>query len=361
MTIQLSVKTPSHPYIIHIGSGLRNDFSLYQPYLGKRVFIVTNDTVANYYLRDLQVLLDNHHIHQYAIVLNDGEQYKNHDSLNQIYDDLLTYHADRQSTIIALGGGVIGDMAGFAAATYQRGIRFIQVPTTLLSQVDSSVGGKTAINHPLGKNMIGAFYQPETVIIDLETLNTLPDRELSAGLAEVIKYALLGDADFLQWLEHNLSAIMQRDSALLAHAIYHCCKMKAQIVAADETEQGIRALLNLGHTFGHAIETEMGYGNWLHGEAVAAGMVLASCLSEQLGYLKKEDTQRIQQLLIQANLPIIPPKMTFDRWISHMQHDKKVHHGKMRLITLSQLGQAQITEVEQLSLLQQTLAPYLMD
>lgn len=359
MIRQLAVKTPSHPYIIHIGNNLHNDFSLMQPYIGQNTFIVTNTTVAAYYLEPLQKLLSQYQIQHHAIVLPDGEQYKNHDSLNQIYQELLSHHADRQSTIIALGGGVIGDTAGFAAATYQRGIPFIQIPTTLLSQVDSSVGGKTAINHALGKNMIGAFYQPQTVIIDLDTLNTLPDRELSAGMAEVIKYALLGDIYFLEWLENNVEKIMQRDKTLLAELIYQCCKMKADIVAADETEQNVRALLNLGHTFGHAIETEMGYGNWLHGEAIAAGMVLASRLSEQLGCLKTEDTLRIQNLLHKANLPIEPPRFTFEKWIAHMQHDKKVKNGKMRFITLAKLGKAEVTTIDNLPLLQTTLAPYL--
>lgn len=359
MTHQLYVKTPSHPYTIYIGNNLRNDFSLMQQHIGQNTFIVTNTTVAAYYLEPLQKLLSQHQIHHHAIVLPDGEQYKNHDSLNQIYQELLSHHADRQSTIIALGGGVIGDTAGFAAATYQRGIPFIQMPTTLLSQVDSSVGGKTAINHPLGKNMIGAFYQPQTVIIDLDTLNTLPDRELSAGMAEVIKYALLGNIYFLEWLEDNIEKVMQRDKTLLAELIYRCCQMKADIVAADETEQNVRALLNLGHTFGHAIETEMGYGNWLHGEAVAVGMILSSRLSEQLGCLKTEDTLRIQNILLKANLPVVPPKFTFEKWIAHMQHDKKVQNGTMRFITLSQLGKAEVTTINHLQILQKTLAPYL--
>lgn len=355
----LHVATPTQSYPIHIGSNIIEQFDLYQPYLSRKAIIVTNTTIAAYYLASVQTMLTQHDIEQHSIVLPDGEQYKNHDSLNQIYDGLLSNHADRHSTIIALGGGVIGDMAGFAAATYQRGIPFIQVPTTLLSQVDSSVGGKTAINHPLGKNMIGAFYQPRAVIADLSTLNTLPNRELSAGMAEVIKYALLGDAQFLAWLEQNINKLMSRNSEALAQATYHCCKMKADIVAKDETEQGIRAWLNLGHTFGHAIETEMGYGTWLHGEAVAAGMILAARLSEQLGNLTSQETERITALLHAANLPDAPPRFPLERWLTHMSHDKKVENGQMRFITLAALGQAQISKISDMQLLEKTLQPYL--
>lgn len=255
---QLIVDTPSHAYPIHIGNGVLNNFSLLQPHISKKVAIVSNTTVAPLYIESLHTVLKNNQIEYFDIILQDGEQYKNHESLNQIYNSLLQNHADRKTTIIALGGGVIGDMAGFAAATYQRGIPFVQIPTTLLSQVDSSVGGKTAINHPLGKNMIGAFYQPQLVLADLDTLDTLPERELSAGMAEIIKYAILGDTEFLTWLENNMAALMQRDKATLAQAVYHCCQMKANIVAQDETEQDIRALLNLGHTFGHAIKNRNG-------------------------------------------------------------------------------------------------------
>lgn len=355
----LTVHTPSHHYPIHIGRNIINNFSLLQPYIRSKVAIVSNTTVAALYLEPLMHTLRQNHIDCFAIVLPDGEQYKNHDSLNQIYDGLLSHRADRKTTLIALGGGVIGDTAGFAAATYQRGIPFIQIPTTLLSQVDSSVGGKTAINHPLGKNMIGAFYQPQVVLADLDVLHTLPEREFSAGLAEIIKYALLGDANFLIWLENNMPALMARDPQALSYAIEHSCKMKANIVAEDETEQGVRALLNLGHTFGHAIETEMGYGVWLHGEAVAAGMVLACRLSEQLGLLQTQDTQRVQQLLQAAQLPDTPPSFSFESWIKHMAHDKKVDNGTMRFITLKQLGQAQITTINDHSILHHTLQPYL--
>ena len=250
-------------------------------------------------------------------------------------------------------------MVGFAAATYQRGAPFIQVPTTLLSQVDSSVGGKTAINHPLGKNMIGAFYQPKAVLADLSTLQTLPQRELSAGMAEVIKYGALGDIEFFEWLEQNMTDLMMQDQEKLAQAVYHCCKMKAEIVAQDETEQGIRAWLNLGHTFGHAIEAEMGYGVWLHGEAVAAGCVLAGRLSEKLGKIHEMDTHRIAALLEAAKLPSAPPKFEFEKWIEHMSHDKKVSGGVMRFIGLDRLGKANITKVTDMEILRQTLSPYL--
>ena len=250
-------------------------------------------------------------------------------------------------------------MVGFAAATYQRGAPFIQIPTTLLSQVDSSVGGKTAINHPLGKNMIGAFYQPQAVLADLSVLSTLPPRELSAGLAEVIKYGLLGDLAFFEWLEAHIDALMQQEPAALAEAVRRSCAMKADIVGQDETEQGIRAWLNLGHTFGHAIEAEMGYGVWLHGEAVAAGMVLACRLAEQQGRLNSADTARATALLQKARLPVAPPHFGFERWLAHMQHDKKVSSGIMRFIGLNRLGEANISEITDTDILRQTLAPYL--
>lgn len=356
---QLNVQTPSHPYTIHIGHGIINQFDLYAPYVRQKTFIITNPTVAAHYLTSLQAMLAEHQIEHIVIELPDGEHYKNHDSLNHIYNALLTHHADRKSTIIALGGGVIGDVAGFAAATYQRGIDFIQVPTTLLSQVDSSVGGKTAINHALGKNMIGAFYQPRTVIADLNTLNTLPERELAAGMAEVIKYALLGDENFLKWLEQNSHDLMNKEPNALAKAVYRCCQMKADIVAQDETEQNIRALLNLGHTFGHAIETEMGYGTWLHGEAVAAGMVLAAHLSYELNQLNEQDITRIKTLLQQAHLPTEPPIFSYDKWLAHMSHDKKVQNGQIRFITLEKLGKAIISTLENPEPLHRALQHYL--
>ena len=354
----LAVQTPSHQYPIYIARDILQNFDLLHPHIQSKVAIITNETIAPLYLKQLESLLKKNNIAFFSIILPDGEQFKNFDSLNQIYDALLQNHADRKTTLIALGGGVIGDTVGFAAATYQRGVPFIQIPTTLLSQVNSSVGGKTAVNHPLGKNMIGAFYQPQLVLTDIATLDTLPEREFSSGMAEVIKYALLGDADFLQWLETHMPALMQRKPDLLAQAIYHCCKMKANIVAQDETEQGIRAWLNLGHTFGHAIETEMGYGVWLHGEAVAAGMVLACVLSEKLGCLKSSDTARVKKLLRQANLPDRPPTFAFDRWLAHMSHDKKVESGKMRFITLQNLGHANISTIEDIHLLRETLMAF---
>ncbi len=357
--IDLIVKTAFHSYPIFIAGGVIDDFDIMRPYIGKKVAVVTNDVVAKLYLLRLGNLLKRNGIDVFDIVLPDGEQYKNHDSLNRIYDALLSNHADRKTTIIALGGGVIGDMAGFAAATYQRGIPFVQMPTTLLSQVDSSVGGKTAINHALGKNMIGAFYQPQAVFADLDTLDTLPDRELSAGMAEVIKYALLGDAKFLAWLEQHMDGLMQRDKTLLMQAVRHCCEMKADIVARDEKEQGVRALLNLGHTFGHAVETEMGYGNWLHGEAVAAGMVLACLLSERIGSLKRDDTERVKALLAQANLPTAPPVFPFEHWLTHMRHDKKTDNGQMRFVALQSLGRAEFVPIGDMRLLCETLQDFL--
>ena len=278
-----------------------------------------------------------------ALVLPDGESYKNGDTLNQIYDHLLTERCDRTTTVVALGGGVIGDLAGFAAATYQRGVPFIQVPTTLLAQVDSSVGGKTGINHPRGKNMIGAFWQPRLVVADTDSLNSLPDRELSAGLAEVIKYGLIRDLPFLEWLEANMEKLMQRDPAALSFAIERSCTNKAEVVVADEYEtarEGGRALLNLGHTFGHAIETGMGYGNWLHGEAVAAGTMMAVDLSRRLGWLSDDEMERVRNLFLRAQLPIKGPAMGANRYVDLMGHDKKVIAGQMRLVLLKRLGEA---------------------
>ena len=357
---ELTVHTPSHSYPIIIGRHLLDQAAdLLKPYLKHSAVVITNDTVASLYLDKLNQQLDQLGIQHFSIVLPDGEAYKDWQSLNQIFDRLMEQRAERKTTLLALGGGVIGDMVGFAAACYQRGVPFVQIPTTLLSQVDSSVGGKTAINHPLGKNMIGAFYQPQIVLADLSSLSTLPPREFSAGMAEVIKYGLLGDADFIDWLEKNMPALMRQEETVLAQAVEHCCRMKAEIVESDEKEQGIRAWLNLGHTFGHAIEAEMGYGVWLHGEAVAAGMVLACRLSEQLGQISAADTERVIRLLQQANLPTEPPRFTFDRWLEHMWHDKKISSGVMQFITLERLGRAAITSVSQPELLRATLNPYL--
>jgi 3-dehydroquinate synthase len=280
-----------------------------------------------------------------SIILPDGEIYKNWETLNLIFDQLLERRCERSTTLIALGGGVVGDMTGFAAACYQRGMPFVQVPTTLLSQVDSSVGGKTAINHPNGKNMIGAFYQPKLVVADTEVLNTLPERELRSGLVEVIKYGLIRDLPFLVWLEEHLESLLKREPAALEYAILRSCRNKAEVVVADEHENGERALLNLGHTFGHAIETGMGYGQWLHGEAVAVGTVMAAELSNRLGWIAAADVERIKQLFNRAGVSVCGPVMSTEKYIQLMQHDKKVQEGKMRLVLLKQIGQAIVSDI----------------
>src|SRR5690554_3799577 len=319
----LTVDLAERSYPIHIGSGLLTQNQLFTPHIvGKKVAIVSNTTVAPLYLDQLRKTLQDYDVTE--IVLPDGESYKNWETLQKIFDALLQDRHDRKTTLIALGGGVTGDMTGFAAACYQRGVNFIQVPTTLLSQVDSSVGGKTGINHPLGKNMIGAFYQPRAVIIDTNTLGTLPDRELSAGLAEVIKYGLICDEPFLTWLEEHVEALTELDKQALMEAVERSCRAKAKIVSADERESGVRATLNLGHTFGHAIETEQGYGAWLHGEAVAAGTVMALQMSMQLGWLTQAQRDRGIKLLEQAKLPVIPPAaMSAETFLTHMAVDKK--------------------------------------
>jgi 3-dehydroquinate synthase len=340
----LTVDLGDRSYPIHIGAGLLDQAGLILPHLAqKRVVVVTNTTVAPLYLERLTAALAAAGVAAMPVVLPDGEAYKNWETLNLIFDALLTQRAERKTTLIALGGGVIGDMTGFAAACYQRGMPFIQIPTTLLSQVDSSVGGKTGINHPLGKNMIGAFYQPKLVLADTDTLQTLPPRELSAGLAEVIKYGLIWDADFLAWLEANMDKLRALDPAAITHAIYRSCEIKAQVVGQDEREGGIRAILNLGHTFGHAIETGMGYGNWLHGEAVAAGMVLAAQTSQRLGWLSEADVARTRALIRAAGLPDVAPDLGVATWLDYMGHDKKVEGGKLRFVLLKKLGEAVIT------------------
>lgn len=343
----LTVHTHSHDYPIVITENPlaenRSMASQVAPYItGQQVLIVTNGTIAPLYLKALQQPLEAQFTVQ-VCVLPDGEQYKNQSSINQIYDILMAAHFNRDVTLIALGGGVVGDMTGFAAASFMRGVNFIQIPTTLLSQVDSSVGGKTGINHPQGKNMIGAFWQPQMVLADMSTLKTLPARELSAGLAEVIKYALIMDADFLTWLEHNLPAMMVLDLAVLGEAVKRCCQYKAEVVAQDERESGVRALLNFGHTFGHVIETHEGYGNWLHGEAVAAGMVQAAELSQKIGWLTSDEVARVKRILSLANLPITPPPIKVQTALDLMGHDKKVKHGQIRLILLKSLGKAVLT------------------
>ncbi len=342
----IDVSLAQRSYSIHIGKELLTSDDLLLPKIArKKVAVVTNVTVAPLYLTQLTHTLENNGIEVLPIVLPDGEQYKNWQTLNLIFDGLLAKHAERSTTLIALGGGVIGDMGGFAAATYQRGMPFIQIPTTLLAQVDSSVGGKTAINHPLGKNMIGAFYQPKLVLADISTLNTLLDRELSAGLAEVIKYGLIRDLPFLEWLESNIELLMKRDAEALEYAIARSCVNKAEVVGADELESGERALLNFGHTFGHAIEAALGYGVWLHGEAVAAGMVLATKLSVNLGLLNASAIERVSNLLNRAKLPIqAPANISPDQFISLMAHDKKVDAGTIRFVLLQSLGNAILSD-----------------
>jgi len=336
----LTVELGDRAYPIHIGANLLEQADLIVPHLAqKRVAIVTNTTVAPLYLGKLTHTLEQQGVSVLPIVLPDGEIYKNADTLNLIYDALLHNRCERKTTLIALGGGVIGDLTGYAAATYLRGVPFIQVPTTLLAQVDSSVGGKTGINHPLGKNMIGAFYQPQVVLADTATLDTLPERELSAGLAEVIKYGLIRDLPFFEWLEQNMDKLLARDKEALAYAIHRSCQNKAEVVAADEREGGVRALLNLGHTFGHAIEAGMGYGNWLHGEAVAAGTVLAADLSRRLGWLTEADVARSRALFQQAGLPITAPDLGVAAYLDFMGLDKKVEGGKMRFVLLKRIGE----------------------
>ncbi|MFV5439539.1 3-dehydroquinate synthase [Acinetobacter oleivorans] len=340
----LHVELGERRYPIFIGSQL-DPKQLLEPYIhGQQVMIVSNETVAPLYLSHYQEALKSLGKTVAICILPDGEKYKDIQHLNLIFDALLETGFNRDCTVLALGGGVIGDMAGFASACFQRGVYFVQVPTTLLSQVDSSVGGKTGINHPLGKNMLGAFQQPQVVLADMAQLNTLPDRELSAGLSEVIKYALLGDADFLVWLEQNMDGLIGRDADLLAEAVYRSCAHKARIVANDEKEQGERALLNLGHTFGHAIESYLGYGTWLHGEAVATGMVMAADLSQRLGWISSDDVERTKKIIQRANLPISCPKIPLDEFLGYMAHDKKVLNGQLRLVLLKQLGQAVITK-----------------
>ncbi|HFX6475008.1 3-dehydroquinate synthase [Acinetobacter baumannii] len=351
----LHVELGERRYPIFIGSQL-DPKQLLEPYIhGQQVMIVSNVTVAPLYLSHYQEALESLGKTVATCILPDGEKYKDIQHLNLIFDALLKAGFNRDCTVLALGGGVIGDMAGFASACFQRGVYFVQVPTTLLSQVDSSVGGKTGINHPLGKNMLGAFQQPQVVLADMAQLNTLPERELSAGLAEVIKYALLGDEDFLVWLEENMDGLVARDADLLAEAVYRSCAHKARIVANDEKEQGERALLNLGHTFGHAIESYLGYGTWLHGEAVATGMVMAADLSQRLGWISNEDVARTKKIIQRANLPISCPQIPLDDFLGYMAHDKKVLNGQLRLVLLKQLGQAVITKDFDVELMKQTI------
>jgi len=341
ITVDFTPSSEKRSYPIHIGHGILQRVDLIASHLPqKRVAIVSNTAVAPLYLDKLQTALDKLGILSFPVILPDGEAHKNWETLNLIFDALLKNHCERNTALLALGGGVVGDLTGFAAATYLRGVPFIQIPTTLLAQVDSSVGGKTGINHPLGKNMIGAFYQPRLVLTDSATLETLPDRELRAGLAEVIKYGLIRDPAFFDWLEQNMHRLLARDPVTMNEAIQRSCENKAEIVAADEKEKGIRALLNLGHTFGHAIENGMGYGTWLHGEAVAAGTVMAAELSRRMKLISDADVQRIRKIFVQAGLPVDAPKMSPEKYVQLMALDKKVESGKMRFIVLNRIGEA---------------------
>jgi 3-dehydroquinate synthase len=343
----LTIELGARSYPIEIGHNLLAQANLFAPHLkvGRPVIVVTNETVAPLYLGSLTKTLSSLELPVHPIVLPDGEAYKTAESLMTIYDEMLRLNCDRKTPIIALGGGVIGDMAGFAAATYQRGVPFIQVPTTLLAQVDSSVGGKTGINHPLGKNMIGAFYQPRLVVADLDTLSTLDERDLFSGISEIIKYGLIADPPFFNWLEDHIEALVASDSAALDHAITQSCLNKKRIVDDDEFEAGQRALLNLGHTFGHAIETATGYGQWRHGEAVAVGMIMAADLSYRLGRLDRTSLDRTVSLITQARLPIMGPAvLSADDYLALMAHDKKNQDGRLRLILLDGIGKGVIVD-----------------
>ncbi len=338
----LRIDLPDHSYPIHIGSGLLGSPDLLADCLPRGpVLIVTNETVAPLYLARVRALLGDRPTNE--CILPDGEAHKTQQTLTRVYDALAGARMTRDGAVVALGGGVIGDLAGFAAATWNRGIAVAQIPTTLLSQVDSSVGGKTAVNHPAGKNLIGAFHQPAVVIADIDTLSTLPERELRAGVAEVIKYGLIADLEFLCWIETNMERLLGRDPAALSHAIKTSCATKARLVALDERESGPRALLNLGHTFGHAIEAAMGYGTWLHGEAVAAGMVVAAELSAELGWIDATDVRRVRDLIAAAGLPTAAPRLGAESALRLMSLDKKVKDGRIRLVLLRSLGEAVVT------------------
>lgn len=352
----LTVDLGPRSYPIHIGQGLLRRPDLVSKRIrGKQVMVVSNETVAPLYLDNVKQMLNGFDLA--SVILPDGEQYKNLETLDSVFTSLLEHRFNRSCTLIALGGGVVGDITGFAAASYQRGIAFVQIPTTLLAQVDSSVGGKTGVNHPLGKNMIGAFHQPGCVLIDTDTLDTLDQRQFAAGLAEVIKYGLIRDAGFFTWLEQNIERLAARDKEALAFAIERSCTIKASIVAADERESGQRALLNLGHTFGHAIETGTGYGNWLHGEAVAVGIRMAADLSARHQWLTNSDALRIEKLLQSAGLPTSPPDgMNEEQFMKHMAVDKKVLDDGLRLVLLKAIGTAVITGEFSAALLSKTLS-----
>ncbi|MGJ8688363.1 MAG: 3-dehydroquinate synthase [Gammaproteobacteria bacterium] len=353
--ISLELDLGDRSYPIFIGTGLLGRAELLRPYIkGQRVLIVTNEVVAPLYLEQLKSSLTD--VQCDVIVLPDGEHTKTLETLSLIYDQLMEQRHERSTTLIALGGGVVGDITGFAAATYLRGVNFIQIPTTLLSQVDSSVGGKTGVNHPLGKNMIGAFYQPQCVLADTDVLASLPKRELQAGLAEVIKYGLIDNLQFFEWLEEHIETLLDGDKDLLAEAVRVSCTDKARIVAADEKEGGVRALLNLGHTFGHAIENGMGYGVWLHGEAVATGMVMAADLSARLQYISWEEAARAKELIARAGLPVVPPEgLSTEDYLKLMSFDKKVQGGKVRFVLMREFGHTVIESDFDTRLLEQTL------
>ncbi len=354
----LSVDLGERSYPIYIGPNLLSKKSIFAEHIkSKQVVVVTNETIAPLYLQQVEENLAGHDLEK--VILPDGEQFKTLEYVNRVFDKLLEKKFSRNATLIALGGGVIGDMGGFSAACYQRGIAFIQIPTTLLAQVDSSVGGKTGVNHPLGKNMIGAFYQPQCVIADTSVLNTLDDRQLSAGLAEVIKYGLIRDEEFFIWLEENIAVLLNRDEQAMTYAIERSCQNKAEVVAEDELESGVRATLNLGHTFGHAIETGMGYGQYLHGEAVAIGICQAADLSRRMGWLIDKDVDRIINLLAMAKLPVVPPEqINCQRYLELMAVDKKNIDGNIKLILLKKIGQASLPISADQDLLEQTLKTY---
>ncbi len=355
----LSVGLGDRSYPIYIGSELLSSDLCGESFSATQVLIVSNETIAPIYLEKVQGALAAERRNIESIILPDGESYKNLDTLSQIYDKLMSLRFDRKCILVALGGGVVGDITGFAAASYQRGVDFIQIPTTLLAQVDSSVGGKTGVNHPLGKNMIGAFHQPKAVLIDTDTLASLPDREYIAGLAEVVKYGLIADRNFLLWLSDNMPALLQREKPVLTYAIRESCACKARVVAEDEREAGIRAILNLGHTFGHALETATAYKHWLHGEAVGIGMRMALDLSERLQFISHEDRVFAEGVIDAAGLPReIPDDLTAANIKQLMYADKKVHQGELRMVLLREIGEACVTSEFPQEQLDSTLASY---
>lgn len=359
ISADISTKSGQYSYPIYVGSNILSKHHLIFPHLAQRkVAIVTNTTVAPLYLDKLINTLETNKVNSIPIILPDGEEYKNWQTLNQIFDALLANQCERNTTIIALGGGVIGDLTGFAAATYMRGVPFIQIPTTLLAQVDSSIGGKTGINHDLGKNLIGAFYQPRMVLADSTTLDTLPKQEFISGIAEIIKYGLIRDHVFFEWLEKNMTRLLAREHKVLEEAIERSCRNKVEVVAADEREHGVRAILNLGHTFGHAIENAMGYGTWLHGEAVAAGTVLAAKLSERMHLIGNTEVERIKRIFLQAELPIIVPGLDTEKYLNLMGRDKKVERGNIHFVLLKSIGDATICSDVPLQTLTETLEEY---